>query len=136
MSLQRNFKTSNLIAVTAVCAGTNDIVAALATAALDAHTVTVLAIALASLFKLENVTDIPAEDLSSGVVFNNRAGLSGGSCGCKRTGGEGKSHDDGVQLPKDGQHTQNLFQIHTIGASHLVGGDSFRVEGWLLAMDS
>lgn len=74
------------LAVAAVGSNTNAVVAALARAALDGCSVAVLAIALAALFKLENVIDVAAEDLGSSVVFRGSDGSS-----LRRRNGHGKS---------------------------------------------
>lgn len=108
------------LAVTTIGSGTNNVVAALSAAAFDTHTVTVLTIGLASLFELEDVIDITSKDLSGGVVFNTRAGFCNRTRGGKGTGGERKSHNEGVQLPMvQGKYKAGLvFTFKVLKGSH------------------
>lgn len=91
---------SHFLTVTAVGSGSDNVVAALSTAALDGCTITVLAVVLASLLNLEDVVHVTAEDRSSSVILNARSGFSDWGCACESGRGEGEGGQEGGELPK------------------------------------
>ena len=68
--------------------------------------------------------DITSKDLSGCMVFNTRAGFCDRTRGGKGTGGERKSHNEGIQLPMvQSKFKAGLFFTFKVAKdSHLVCG--------------